>query len=260
VLVGTKGGTRGLSANNIVAGDALQLSWAQGQFASKDVSRNGQGQVQAQTVSFGNLQIAGADALNYSLGQSTANTTATITPKALQTVGTVVADKPEDGNTSAKVTVGSLMGLVGQEQLWVTAAGNFRSETVGNGKPVDVAYSLQDGANGGKAGNYDVASQVLSANIVSKGRSNPVQPIVVPVKPAGGGSKVVIANAEAAVARMNSATSQSETREECSVLNPEKCECKNASLAGVEICVVPQDRLSQSGPGRMSQIRVPTIP
>jgi hypothetical protein len=248
-----------LAVSGVVQGDTVSATGGSASFSDKNVARDASGRVIAKWVSISGVTLTGADAGNYQTDNG-ATVTATITPKSLTVSGTEVADKPEDGNTSAKVTVGSLVGLVGQEQLWVTAAGNFRSETVGNGKPVDVAYSLQDGVNGGKAGNYEVASQVLRGNIVSRSQSNPVQPIVVPVKPAGGGSKVVIAKAQVAVARMKSATSQSETREECSVLNPEKCECKDASLAGVEICVVPQDRLSQSVPGRMSQIRVPTIP
>jgi YDG domain len=259
VYDGSTTATGALGASNIVSGDALQLSWNPGQFASKDVSRNAQGQVQAQGVSFGNVQMAGADVGNYSLGQSTANTTATITPKALQTVGTVVADKPEDGNTTAKVTVGSLVGLVGAEQLTATAAGSFESATAGNDKAVDVVYSLQDGANGGKAGNYEVQGQVLKGSILPTGKSNPVQPIIVPVKPGAGGSKVVIAQAQAAVPTAPK-TSQSEGREECSILSPEKCECRDAAIAGVEICVVPRERLTQADLARVSQLQVPKAP
>jgi hypothetical protein len=259
VYDGTTAATGALSANNTVAGDALQLSWAQGQFASKDVSRNAQGQVQAQTVSFGNVQITGADVGNYSLGQSTASTAATITPKVLQTVGTVVADKPEDGNTTAKVTVGSLVGLVGAEQLTATAAGSFESATAGSDKAVQVSYSLQDGANGGRAGNYALGSQVLKASILAQNKSNPVQPIIVPVKPAGGGSKVVIAKAQAAVATPNQA-SQHDPDDLCSVLRPEQCECRDADWGGVEICVVPRDRLSQTESHKVSLLKVDKTP
>ena len=260
VYDGSTAATGSVSANNIVAGDALQLSWGAGSFASKDVSRNAQGQVQSQGVSFGNLQITGADVGNYSLTSNTASTTATISPKVLQASGTVVADKPEDGNTTAKVTVGTLVGLVGSEQLVATAAGSFNSATAGSDKPVQVSYSLKDGAQGGLAGNYEAAAQVLKGNIMATNRSNPVQPIVVPSKPAGGGSKVVVANAQPALNPTTPQTSQSEAREECSILSPEKCECRDAAAAGVEICVVPRDQLTQASSPRMSLLRRSEVP
>ena len=255
VYDGSTAATGSVSANNIVAGDALQLSWGAGSFASKDVSRNAQGQVQSQGVSFGNLQITGADVGNYSLTSNTASTTATISPKVLQASGTVVADKPEDGNTTAKVTVGTLVGLVGSEQLVATAAGSFNSATAGSDKPVSVSYSLQDGANGGRAGNYALGGESLKASILAQNKSNPVQPIIVPVKPAGGGSKVVVAKAQAAVA-LNSQASQNEGRDECAALDVERCECKDADLDGVEICIVPRERLTQADPARVSQLQV----
>ena len=234
---GTAMATGSVSATNLVPGDAVQLSWAGGEFASKDVSRNAQGHVQAQAVSFGNVQISGADVGNYSLDDSTAKAIATIMPKVLTVTGTWVADKQEDGNTSAKVTMGLLSGLVGQEQLLVTAAGNFQSAAAGSDKSVDVNYSLQDGANGGKSGNYTAPLQVFKANILATGKNNPVQPIVVPSKPASS-SKVVIANAQAAVGRSDT-ESKNEIRQECSFLHPEKCECQDTAVVGVQLCVAP---------------------
>jgi hypothetical protein len=253
VYDGTTAATGALSANNTVAGDALQLSWNPGQFASKDVSRNAQGQVQGQTVSFGNVQMAGADAGNYSLGQSTASTTATITPKVLQASGTVVADKPEDGNTTAKVTVGSLVGLVGAEQIAATAAGSFESATAGSDKAVLVSYSLQDGANGGRAGNYALGSQSLRASIIAQSRSNPVQFVQTPGGSSPGRNRVVVVNGQAAVGRTE-VESKRENRDECSILNPEKCVCEPTALSGVEMCVTVPGFVTEKSSDQVSRL------
>ena len=96
--------------------------------------------------------------------------------------------------------------------------------------------------------------QVLKANITALIRGNPVQPILVPSKPVGAGSKVVIANVQPALG-VSPQASQSEGRDECSILSPEKCECREAAIAGVEICVVPRDRLTLTDPARVSQLR-----
>jgi hypothetical protein len=255
VYDGTTAATGGVSANNIVNGDALQLSWNPGQFASKDVNRNAQGQVQGQAVSFGNVQMAGADVGNYSLSGNIASTTATINPKVLQTIGTVVADKTEDGNTTAQVTMGTWVGLVGAEQLTATVSGSFDSATVGANKPVLVSYSLQDGLGGGRASNYKAASHELKASIMPMAKGNPVQPIVLPVKPGVGDSKVVIVQTQAAVATQPQA-SQNEPNPQCSVIRLDQCECRDVELGGVEICIVPRDRMSQTDSPKVSSVSV----
>lgn len=87
-----------------------------------------------------------------------------------------------------------------------------------------------------------------------------MQPIIVPSKPAGGGGKVVVANAQPALNPTTPQTSQSEAREECSILSPEKCECRDAAVAGVEICVVPRDQLTQASSPKVSLLGKPGRP
>jgi hypothetical protein len=192
--------------------------------------------VQGQAVSFGNVQMAGADVGNYSLSGNIASTTATINPKVLQTIGTVVADKTEDGNTTAQVTMGTWVGLVGAEQLRATVSGSFDSATVGANKPVLVSYSLQDGLGGGRASNYKAASHELKASIMPMAKGNPVQPIVLPVKSGAGDSKVVIVKAQAAVGSAN-LQSKNDMPLECSFMSLENCACEETEVRGVEICM-----------------------
>ena len=195
---------------------------------------------------------------SYSLSGTVATGLASITPKVLQVTGTAVADKMEDGDASAKVTMGSLTGLVGQEQLQATVSGSFRSASVGTDQPVDVLYSLQDGAGGGKAGNYAVPVQVLKASILPMPRSNPIQPVLAPEKPLSSGNKVVFAAQPAMATRPTQG--KNESRQECSILNPEKCECQDTAVQGLQLCVMPVEAVSSRTGEQLSSIRVPSLP
>jgi hypothetical protein len=261
---GSAAATGSVSANNVVAGDALQLNWAPGNFASKDVSRNAQGQVQAQAVSFGSVQMAGADVGNYSLNSGTASTTATITPKTLQASGTVVADKPEDGNTAAQVTMGTLVGLVGSEQLTTTAEGNFDNASAGSNKPVQVQFRLLDGLNAGKANNYNLPTAIVNASITPlSNNNNAVKPNIVPIQRQSQSQsqsqnqnqslslsgkvsplRVFFVKAQAAVGSAD-LESKNDSPQACSSLNVEKCACEETAVRGVEICTSPVQNLTQ---------------
>jgi filamentous hemagglutinin family protein len=254
---GSAAATGSVSANNVVAGDALQLNWAPGNFASKDVSRNAQGQVQAQAVSFGSVQMVGADVGNYSLSSGTASTTATITPKTLQASGTVVADKLEDGNTGAQVTMGTLVGLVGSEQLTTTAEGDFDNASAGSNKPVQVQYRLLDGLNAGKANNYNLPTAIVNASITPLSKNNnAVKPNIVLFQSQSGKVlplRVFIVKAQAAVGSADS-DSKNDSSQACSSLNVEKCACEETAVRGVEICTSPVQNLSQETPSSDSAL------
>ena len=79
-------------ASDKVAGDTLTLSYTSASFDSKDVGAD-------KAVSVDGIAIAGADAGNYDLLNTTAKTTAAIT-KAGLTVNFSAADKPYDGTTA----------------------------------------------------------------------------------------------------------------------------------------------------------------
>ena len=111
----------------------------------------------------------GGLASNYQLASVTRQ--ADITAKALTISGTTTSDKTYDASTSATVAAGSLTGLVGSEQLSLSATGTFSSASVGSGKTVSISYGLGNGANGGLAANYSLANETQSAAILSRNLS-----------------------------------------------------------------------------------------
>ena len=91
-----------------------------------------------------------------------------VRPQPLSIQG-VVEDKIYDGTTNAvlnnNVSNGGLAGLVGDQTLdiiYTSAA--FQNGNAGTGKGVDIAYTVSDGANGGKTSNY-VLPDATQANI-----------------------------------------------------------------------------------------------
>ncbi|OXR49657.1 hypothetical protein PuT2_07710 [Pusillimonas sp. T2] len=95
--------------------------------------------------------------------------TATITPKALSVSGATVASKTYDGNTSATVSGGELVGLVDGESLTLAqVSAQFYSKNVGENY-VTVSYTLADGSTGeGEASNYTLTSQYITASITPR--------------------------------------------------------------------------------------------
>ena len=111
-----------------------------------------------------NVLASGQDVPNYSIRYEQG--ALTIDKAPLQFVGTSVADKVYDGNTQARVTAGTLSGLVGNETLNIDAVqGQFDSPEIGFAKPVQVVYGLSDGANGGLVSNYQWSPVTVQANI-----------------------------------------------------------------------------------------------
>ncbi|QYG07296.1 YDG domain-containing protein [Janthinobacterium sp. PAMC25594] len=96
---------------------------------------------------------------------------ADIAQKAL-VVGNVTAlDKTYDGTAGASFTGGTLSGFVKDETVGLgSLAGKFADQNAGSGKDVSITGgTLSDGANGGLASNYIVASSAgLKASISQK--------------------------------------------------------------------------------------------
>jgi hypothetical protein len=63
---------------------------------------------------------------------------------------TLTTSKPYDGNTTAVVTAGTLIGVVSPDIVTVTAVATYDTAAVGMGKTITVVYTL----GGAQAGNY----------------------------------------------------------------------------------------------------------
>ena len=107
-------------------------------------------------------------ASNYSLtgGQTIA---ANITAKALTATATA-PNKVYDGNTTANASLANLTGLIGSETVNASGTAAFNSKDVASANVVTInSVTLTDGANGGVASNYTLASgQTVAANITAK--------------------------------------------------------------------------------------------
>jgi filamentous hemagglutinin family protein len=239
----------GLTPSGALAGDVVTALASGGTFAGQNAG--------AQTFTLSGLQLQGADKANYSLGPDPVSGTGSITPKTLS-LSAWALNKTFDGTTSATVNWGALTGLVGREQLGVSALGLFGSADVGNDKPVNVMFSLANGANGGLASNYVLAPQILLASILKKdeaapvpapagltGRerpaSRPVQPEARPQTSHPKTTRVVYQPSPVASASQP-ALGRSESGP-CSDESIDSCLCEDSPVAGIQICYVPKGAL-----------------
>jgi hypothetical protein len=115
------------------------------------------------------LSLTGADAENYSVN-TTASTTADISPKVLTITGITAADKVYDGNAVAAVSTAGVSadvlqagGLVAGDLFTVAATGAFDSKNVGSGKTVTLSSSY----SGDDVGNYLITGQASTTAAVS---------------------------------------------------------------------------------------------
>ena len=96
---------------------------------------------------------------------ATATLTYTRTAKALTVTGATTTDKVYDGNTTATVTGGTLVGVVGSDVVTLTQAGTFANKNIGTNKAITSACSI----SGTDAGNYTLTQPTLTArNITAK--------------------------------------------------------------------------------------------
>jgi len=94
-----------------------------------------------------------------------------VNPRPL-TISGLVENKVYDGTTNAvlktNVLRGGLSGFAGYETLNITyTAAEFQDKNAGNGRTVNLTYNVSDGANGGKASNYAIAT-TTTADITPK--------------------------------------------------------------------------------------------
>jgi filamentous hemagglutinin family protein len=144
VYDGTRAATLSGSLTDILAGDAVSLNGATGQFADKNAGA-------AKTVSIAGATLAGADAANYTVGGS-ATVQAAITPRPLTLTGVTALDKVYDGTRTASVSA-SIAGALPGDAVSLATFGQFDTKNVGAAKTVAVTGAL----GGADAMNYTVA-------------------------------------------------------------------------------------------------------
>ncbi|WP_181969763.1 YDG domain-containing protein [Paraburkholderia sp. DHOC27] len=164
VYDGTTLATVTLSSAGVVPGDQVNFSSMSASFADSNAA-NGI------SVAVGGISERGADAGNYTLLNSTATTTANITPLPI-TVTATGTSKVYDGNDSDIVTLTSNGILAGDKLQFSYGAADFSNPDVGNGKPVTVTGISDSGAN---AQDYVFNTSALTAaNITSPGVGGPL--------------------------------------------------------------------------------------
>ncbi|PUE55264.1 two-partner secretion domain-containing protein [Limnohabitans parvus] len=204
-----------------------------------------------QSFSLTGLNLQGSDRANYYISSNGVTGTGSITPKTLS-LSAWALNKVYDGSRAATVNWGALSGLVGSEQLGISAQGTFASADVGNDKAVFATFSLADGANGGLASNYVLAPQTLMASILKNEPVDPVRPSLEPAKqpvqpvywPQASRHKstAVVYEPSPVASASQPALGRSESVP-CSDEPTDSCMCEDSPVAGIQICYVPKGAL-----------------
>jgi filamentous hemagglutinin family protein len=137
-----------LASTGVVHGDSVSFSDTSATFGDPNV---GNGKV----VSVTGITATGADAGNYVLDNTSASTTANITPRVLNLTGTRQYDATTNADASLFLTNGTLAG-VGTETLTLTGTGTLSSKNVAN-QQTFAASGLSGftlGSDTGNATNY----------------------------------------------------------------------------------------------------------
>ena len=112
------------------------------------------------------LTLKGTDAINYTIVQPT-GLVATITPKVLTVIGAQGLDKLYDATNTASIHNASLQGIVGMDDVTLTAAdqGTFTQSNVGS----NIGINTNFGLSGADAGNYKLTQPMdIKASITAK--------------------------------------------------------------------------------------------
>lgn len=151
--------TNNLTLSGIVSGDAVTFTPVL-TFSNKDEG--------AKTVSLTNTStLSGTDSGKYQLDLTGAPTSsAVISKKELTVSGISVTSKMYDGTTAAAISGGTLVGVVGSEDVSLTyaAVGSFGNKNVGNNKAVSTIMEL----TGSAISNYTLTQPILTGAITAK--------------------------------------------------------------------------------------------
>jgi hypothetical protein len=157
VYDGTTSSSPTLTGSALILGDQIIISATAADFASKNAGI-------AQPITVSGISIGGADAANYALNNASATTTAMISTATLTVSGLAASNKTYDGNTTATLAGGSLVGVMAGDADFVTLtdAGSFASKNAGTG----IAVTAADTLSGAGADNYVLVQPTgLLANI-----------------------------------------------------------------------------------------------
>ncbi|WP_299708600.1 MBG domain-containing protein [uncultured Pontibacter sp.] len=147
--------TGSVPAEDLIGSDVVAVAVSNAVFDTKSA---GTGKTVSASVSISNI--------NYSLSNSTATTTANITPKEI-TGAFVAASKVYDGTTAANVTDKSLQGVIGQDDVELTnGIAAFSDKNAAIGKTVTLAGAVLDGSD--KANYFLSTVSTASADISPK--------------------------------------------------------------------------------------------
>ena len=152
----TTGDTVALASSQILPGDDITFSTASALFSDKNVGTG-------KAVAVSGITASGSDAGNYSFN-TTAATSANITPAPLTVINTLALNKTYDGTSAAAVTGATLNGVLGSDavSLGNSTSGVFSDPNAGSGKGVTTAMTL----TGTDASNYTLTQPSgLTANI-----------------------------------------------------------------------------------------------
>jgi hypothetical protein len=145
-----------LASSGVLAGDTVNFTDTSATFADKNVGTG-------KTVSVSGISAGGTDAGNYSYNTS-ATTTANITPATLAVTGTVAANRIYDGAVTDTLSGATLSGVLGSDTVALRndTTGTFNNKNVGTGKSVTTAMTI----SGTDAGDYVLTQPSgLTANI-----------------------------------------------------------------------------------------------
>jgi hypothetical protein len=160
-----------LGSSGVVAGDSVTFADASATFVDRNAGTG-------KAVSITGISDAGADAGNYTLNNTSATTTASITPLRI-TVSGAGTNKVYDGTLADKVTLTSNGVLTGDVVGFSDASAVFGDKNVGTGKMVSISGITAGGADGG---NYAVnATATTVANITSATLTETAKPVTVPL-------------------------------------------------------------------------------
>ncbi len=158
-------GASGLSFGDVLAATSSAQYTGVG---AKNVGNN-------KPISVSNIVLAGADAFNYTVGNTTASATGTVTAKPVQLSGIAAVNRPYDGTITVAVAAQEVTssGFVGGDNVAVALpqgglnTGTIANKNVGNDKPVTVTGLSLAGTD---AANYaiDIVGSGITVDIGAK--------------------------------------------------------------------------------------------
>ncbi|CAM8629973.1 Filamentous haemagglutinin, N-terminal [Burkholderiales bacterium] len=151
-------------SNDAIGTDKVISKAASASFLDKNVANN-------KTITVVGINISGTeaenvDAGNYDVANTTASTTADITPLGISAVYSA-QNKVYDGTDTAAVTANVSAEVISGDTVSAVASGTFADKNVGTAKAVSVTAGALTGTD---AGNYSVSNPTatVNANITAK--------------------------------------------------------------------------------------------